>query len=172
MGIILNRGEWTGFTECSCFSGICTWSTSCVTASRSITFWDSQFPVCYFTCLHSRRGFVSCAGKRESESVKDIPFLFTFCLVLPPLWWLQGLNNLQGPRCSNAPCQGCVWSLQKGLRQDALGGAPAECEGALSIRVTCVARQSAPMTAFLKRDVQDQPTVVGRARRPGQGWLD
>lgn len=40
----------------------------------------------------------------------------------------------------------------KGLRQDALGGRLTECEGAVSIRVTCLAHQSAPTTAFLKRD--------------------
>lgn len=51
----------------------------------------------------------------------------------------------------------------KGLRQDALGGRLTECEGALSIRVTCLAHQSAPMTAFLKRDLQDRPIVGGRA---------
>lgn len=50
----------------------------------------------------------------------------------------------------------------KGLRQDALGGRATECEGALSIRVTCLAHQSAPMTALLKRDLQDRPTVGGR----------
>lgn len=38
-----------------------------------------------------------------------------------------------------------------GLRQDALGGTLTECEGALSIRVTCVSHQSAPMTVLLKR---------------------
>lgn len=41
----------------------------------------------------------------------------------------------------------------KGLRQDALGGRLTECEGTLSMRVTCLALQSAPMTAFLKRDL-------------------
>lgn len=39
----------------------------------------------------------------------------------------------------------------KGLRQDALGGRLTECEGAVSIRVTCQAHQSAPMTALLKK---------------------
>ena len=43
----------------------------------------------------------------------------------------------------------------KGLRQDALGGRLTECEGTLSIRVTCRAHQSAPMTAFLKRDLRE-----------------
>lgn len=38
-----------------------------------------------------------------------------------------------------------------GLRQDALGGRLTECEGALSIPITCLAHQSAPMTVFLKR---------------------
>lgn len=44
----------------------------------------------------------------------------------------------------------CLLSA-KGLRQDALGGRLTECEGALSIRVTCVALQSPPMTAFPKK---------------------
>lgn len=39
----------------------------------------------------------------------------------------------------------------KGLRQDAQGGRPTECEGALSMHVTCLAYQSAPMTAFEKK---------------------
>lgn len=37
-----------------------------------------------------------------------------------------------------------LWLVSaKGLRQDALGGRPAECEDALSIRVTCLAHQYA-----------------------------
>lgn len=39
----------------------------------------------------------------------------------------------------------------KGLRQDAQGGRLTECEGAFSMRVTCLAYQSAPMTAFQKK---------------------
>lgn len=38
-----------------------------------------------------------------------------------------------------------------GLRQDALGGWLTECEGALSIPITCLVHQSATMTVFLKR---------------------
>lgn len=57
----------------------------------------------------------------------------------------------------------------KGLRQDALGGRLTECEGALSIRVTCLTHQSAPMTALLKRDLRDWPTVGGRASGQSRG---
>lgn len=57
----------------------------------------------------------------------------------------------------------------KGLRQDTLGGRLTEYEGALSIRVTCLTHQSAPMTALLKRDLQDWPTVGGRASGQSRG---
>lgn len=60
----------------------------------------------------------------------------------------------------------------KGLRQDALGGRLAECEGALSIRVTCLAHQSAPMTEFQKIDFQDWQTVSGRASQWSRGSLN